>query len=91
MPRLAGRRAMTGRGRLVIPCAVRRGLILAFDGDVGSHEALHDLARRANHAISLQLGLPHAPGRSAPEEGLIVIMRAVPGPVGVTLGRDGFL
>jgi hypothetical protein len=59
--------AMTGWGRLSIRCAMRRGLVTAFGGDVGPPEAPSPTHESRDRCDQFGAGaVAQTPGRSAP-------------------------
>lgn len=75
----------------VLDAARNAGKPAVLDGDVGSPDALVELARRATHAVFSEPGLVCATGEAEPAQGLRRIAALTPAIVGVTLGAKGFL
>jgi hypothetical protein len=88
LPRLAGRCATIGCARLSIPCAVRRALITGLDREVCPGPLSNSRVGRPVRSVR-GWGAGTHPRQLRTEAGLRAIVRAVPAPVGVTLGPDG--
>ncbi len=74
----------------VLDAGRRAGKIALLDADIGPVDDLRDLIPRASHIVFSEGGLA-ACANNEPGAGLREIASVAHGPVGVTLGPDGFL
>ncbi len=87
---LADPRWVVGAERL-FALAAARGLPRVLDGDIAPHEALHRLARQADHVVFSERGLAAFCGHPDAEAGLAEAATMLAGQVAVTLGARGSL